>query len=193
MGEPSGYRATQWHEKKSPLVPRPPCWSDIAPWFDPTGFSRAKKKRPKIYTHKIYIWSDFTAFGMLDKPGSEVSKKASNFWFKTGHRCRATAESDRIYEPQLEAPFIPVILLTAIWYIVNALRGFLHVWVEKIDRLCSSKVTKQRLARKSKNDPIVKLKWLNELLGSDGLISLPSIQTGNSQRKITSRQHNRAQ
>lgn len=44
MGEPSGYRTTQWHEKKNPLVPRPPYWSNIAPWFDPTGFSPHNSK-----------------------------------------------------------------------------------------------------------------------------------------------------
>lgn len=39
-------------------------------------------------------------------------------------------------------------------------------------------VTKQTLARKSKNDLIIKLNWLNESLGSDGFIPLLSNLTG---------------
>lgn len=121
---------------------------------------------------------DFIAFGMLHNPGSEVSKKASNLWFKTGHWCIETAESDQIYEPQLEAPFRPVTVSTAIWYPGNALRGFRHVWADFV---------RQRSQRRhktmfSKNDPIIKLKWLNGSLGSDGLISLPSLLTGISQQ-----------
>lgn len=110
------------------------------------AWEKKKKKRTLIWPYgifpcnskckkmKICTRSEFNAQGMLRAGACTcqvLSKKASNLWFKLRHRCRGTSESDQIYGRQLEAPFIPVILLTAIWYIANALRAFLQVWSGK--------------------------------------------------------------
>lgn len=62
--------------------------------------------------HKVCFYSIWDGAGRVHIP--VLDKKASDLWFELKRRCRRTSEAVQIYERQLKAPFIPVILLTAI-------------------------------------------------------------------------------